>query len=61
VDILLLSQLPLVSLLEIEVIEEKVEWSEVEEEADIEESEDLSDSSQEDEEAVIVRALTLQV
>jgi hypothetical protein len=46
VDVLLLSQLPLVSLLEVEVIEEKVEWSEVEEEAYIEESKDLGDSSQ---------------
>jgi len=48
-DVLFLSQLPLVSLLKVEVVEEKVEWCEVEEEADVEESEDLGDSSQKDE------------
>jgi hypothetical protein len=56
-----MSLLPLASLLEVVVIDEQVKWSKVEEEADIKQSKDLGNCFQEDEEAMVVRALSLQV
>lgn len=58
---LLVSVLPLLTLLEVVVVQEHVERSEVEEEAHVEQSQGLGDSSQEKEEEVIAWTLLLHV